>query len=734
MDRTNILLIIGLLCVKGEIIANSKSCGFFIDKEDIFVSAKIHKDTLAEDSINTMHQLQEVIVSSNYSIHKDGIVTYNVATLPNIDKIQTNKLLTLIPGVSKNGEGNYEYLGKPIVFYLNGVRQNLDTKAITALFSSLPASAISNIKVIEVNNGKYRDDGNQVVDIKTKSNISDGSILQGGLSGSFFRHGMGDWGPNVFYMFKKGKWIFYNTASYMSNSNYSFSTDSTQYGTTGYNISHRIKSGGHYNALSYNSKLTYTFRDCNQLDFSTYIYYDFGHLYHRISQNQQRSSVLESSDEYYRYFSNDDLWSGALAYIIPDDKKAFHGTVSLNVMYGGLRTSNKYYEIPAENYYQRSRLKMTGWMNSVLADFGSNFNKFRLMYGWHMQWNWMNDHANYDDTYNNPTSRSWFYGRELITTEYAAAYYDINKHLTLGSGTRVETTNYKLSYKSDGYQTHKDFTDINPYIMFFYNSKNYNLSLVAWKSTARPSYLRMTPGKRKVTDDYYTEGNADLTRTKNYSVNLYNTLFNLININFRYVYYKGAIGQIYQQKNEILYQRSLNFADIENYNLGLSLPIALFHKKLYGQLSANCTYVNFKKFRNGYIPPKGRPTYSWQQGYTLSLGYDATDRLSFDAYADFTPKRKSLFYTSYAKSYAEIGASYQLLSDKSLTVGVEANNIFDSNGNKQDFYFGDNTRRDYVHSKGPSFNFYIRLRLKKGKDVSNEYKEYSPDIKRMTKE
>lgn len=51
MDRTNILLIIGLLCVKGEIIANSKSCGFFIDKEDIFVSAKIHKDTLAEDSI-----------------------------------------------------------------------------------------------------------------------------------------------------------------------------------------------------------------------------------------------------------------------------------------------------------------------------------------------------------------------------------------------------------------------------------------------------------------------------------------------------------------------------------------------------------------------------------------------------------------------------------------------------------------------------------------------------------
>lgn len=731
MNNLKYLTLIGLLCVNGKVIAYDNSAKISEFTNDITNTTNIYKDSLT-DSVQILHELQEVIVNSNFSTHKDGVVTYNVATLPNIDKIQVDKLLTLIPGISKAGDGSYEYLGKPIAFYLNGVKQNLDAKALTALFASLPASVISNVRVVEVNNGKYRDDGNQVVEIKTKSNISDGSILQVGLSGNFFRHGIGDLGPNVFYMFKKGKWLFYNSASYMSNTNYGFSTDSTHY-ATGDEISHSIKSGGHYNALSYNSKLTYTFRNSNQFDFSTYIYYDFGHLYRNIRQNQLQSSAATPSSEYYRYFSNDDLWSGSLAYIIPDEKKAFHGTLSLNVMYGGLRTSNKYYQVPSEDYYQRSRLKMTGWMNSLRADYGSSFSNVRLEYGWHMQWNLMNDYANYSDGNDNPTSKSRFYGRELISTEYAAAYYDITKHLTLGTGARVETTNYKLDYKSDDYQSHKNFTDLNPYLMFFYDSKSYDLSFVAWESTARPSYLKMTPGKRKVTDDYYTQGNADLSRTRKYSVSMYNTFFKLINLNLSYVYYKNAIGQIYQQESGILYQTSLNYADIENYNIGLSLPIALFHKKVYGQLSANCTYVNYKKFRNGYIPPKGRPEHSWQQGYTVSLGYDATDRLSFDAYADFTPKQKSLLFTTRASSYAEVGASYQFLADKRLTVGFEASNIFDSNGNRQDIYFGDNTRRDHVHSKGASFNFYIRLRLKKGKDISGEYKEYSPDIKRMSK-
>lgn len=734
MSRTILLLLSGLFCcISGEIEAYNNILEKSRISNDFSFARKLYNDSLV-DSINYIHQLQEVIVSTNYSSYKDGVVTYNVATLPNIEKIQTDKLLTLIPGISKEGEGNYKYLGKPVVFYMNGVKQNLDSKSTLALFSSLPASIISNIKVVEVNSGKYREDGKQVIEIKTKTNIQEGSIFQGGLSGSSFRHGIESWGPNVFYMFKKGKWLFYNTASYTSNSNYNLSSDSTHYAGNGDETMHGIKSGGHYNALSYNSRLTYIFSSNNQFDFSTYIYYDFGHLHRGINEKLIQSSVTTSSDEDYRYFSNDDMWSGSLSYTIPDDKKAFHGTVSLNVMYGGLRTSNKYYELPSDKYYQRSRLKMTGWMNSLYADFGTTFKKLRLLYGWQFQWNWMNDHANYNDESDMPISRNWFYGRELISTEYAAAYYDISKHLTFGGGARIETTNYKLNYKSDNYLTHKDYTDFNPYLMAFYNSKNYNLSIVASSSVNRPSYLKMMPGKRKVTDDYYTEGNADLSRTKIYSVGLYNTIFKLININLSYGYFKKSIGQIYQQENEVLYQTSLNFADIENYNMSLAIPISLWHKKVYGQLSGNCTYVNFKKFRNGYVPPKDRPTYAWLQSYALSLCYDPTDRLSFNAYADFTPKRKSLLYTSYAKSYAEAGVSYQLLADKSLTIGFDVNNIFDSNGNKQNLYFGDNVRRDYIRSKGPSFNLYVRLRLKRGKDISSEYKEYSPDVRRMSKE
>lgn len=153
MNNLKYLTLIGLLCVNGKVIAYDNSAKISEFTNDITNTTNIYKDSLT-DSVQILHELQEVIVNSNFSTHKDGVVTYNVATLPNIDKIQVDKLLTLIPGISKAGDGSYEYLGKPIAFYLNGVKQNLDAKALTALFASLPASVISNVKVVEVNNGK----------------------------------------------------------------------------------------------------------------------------------------------------------------------------------------------------------------------------------------------------------------------------------------------------------------------------------------------------------------------------------------------------------------------------------------------------------------------------------------------------------------------------------------------------------------------------------------------------
>ncbi len=680
-----------------------------------------------------VHKLPEIAVQGNWIRHKNGNVVVDVSQIPGANTFQVDKLLQQLPGITKSQAGGYELNGRPVVFYLNGVKQNITQQSLDAFLSSMQASTLSEIQLVDINSGKYPADSNHAfVELKTNKNIVDGYSHQFTLSASVFEQGLKSWLPSYFYMVKKGKWMFYNTISFTDNNNYGVSRDSVHY-SNGISYANRMKNGGRYPSVTYNAKWTYTFSNENFLDLSAYVYDDFGHIYSDILSTDYESNLpLMKRILYYKTFENDDLWTGTVSYIVPETKKKFHGTVYYNILYGGLRTDNEYYEF--NNKYQTSNLEMTGWMNTLAADFGTEWDKLRLEYGVNGQYNWLHDDTDYNFVQTGAINRSRFYGREILTSAYLTSYYEFNKKITAAAALRLENTDYKIEYRTENYNSHKNYTNYFPMLYVFYTNEKYNGTFALLAGINRPKYEYMIPGIRKVTETFYTMGNPEANPSKNYSVLFNSVFFKFLNLNLGYTYFKDVSGKVYEERNGILYQHYLNYADVENYKISLNLPFRLFQGKLYGQLLGNCTYVNHKKFFNGYVPPVGRKDNYWLQNYSVSMSYDIAERFNFNAYFQYSPAKNALYYHTCPRTDAEAGISYQFLKKKNLILYFNVGNIFDSNDIKENIYFMDNFRTNVIRRHGPVFTLSVRLKLDKGQKVIEQYKDYMPNVSRMLKD
>ena len=680
------------------------------------------------------HLLNEVSVKGDWIRHKDGNLIIDVSQIPGSQKFQSDKLLRQLPGVTKSSDGGYKLNGRPVIFYINGVKQNVTDRSFDAFLSALPASVVSQIQLIEINNGKYpASSDNAVIELKTQKNVVDGCSHQISFSAGTFNHKLYSLSPSYFYMVKKGRWLFYNTMSFDDDNNYSLAEDSTHY-EDGSAYTDKIKNGGMYPSIQYNAKLTYTLPNDNQIDLSAFIYDDFGHIHSDISSDSYAKEVnVAKEQKLYKTFENDDLWSGTLSYIIPERKKHFYGTLYYNAVYGGLRSDNDYIESVSNYKYQTSNLRMTGWMHTLVADLCSKYNNFRFEYGINEQCNWMHDNTDYYFLPDSKTSASRFYGRELLTSAYLSTYYDYSKHLTLAGSIRMENTDYKLNLKSENDKDHHNYTNYFPTLLGFFNYKKYNGTFGIVTGISRPKYTSMIPGERKVTEIFYTKGNPELEPSKNFSVIFNNTFFKYLYLKLRYSYFKNVSGEVFYNKDNILYQDYLNYANLENYNISLSLPFRLLKGKLYGQFMGYETYVKYKKFLNDYIPPADRHKAFWLQNYNFTMSYDITDRLNFNADADYSPNHDALYCYTYSSANIDANINYSFLKKKNLILYFDVRNMFDSNDSKQKKYFGNNFRYNGTHRNGPVFTLSVRLKLDKGQKVTEEYRDYTTDVSRIQK-
>ncbi|MDR0661736.1 MAG: outer membrane beta-barrel family protein [Prevotellaceae bacterium] len=158
-----------------------------------------------------------------------------------------------------------------------------------------------------------------------------------------------------------------------------------------------------------------------------------------------------------------------------------------------------------------------------------------------------------------------------------------------------------------------------------------------------------------------------------------------------------------------------------------------FNEKIYGQISGYLKKEEFRNLKNGFTPTAGRKKEYINGNIKFNFQYEITNRLSIDCMGTIYPHTELSQTERGHMRQMDIGATYALLANKRLILVLDVQNVFDSNDNSTHIYYDQNYTNMFTHSKGPVFNFGVRLKFNRGKDITNQYKDNTPDMRRLNR-
>lgn len=678
-------------------------------------------------------QIEEITVVRDAIIYKNGSILVNVSQLPGIKNMQANKVLEQLPGVIKTNRDGYTLNGLNATIYINGIKQQISEKSLASYLEALPANVLSEIELVPNTSGNYDASTNAVIHIKTKKNMPEGTYFQIGTSASIFDGDLNNAGGDLFYMVKKKNVLFNSLISYSNDNNFGQSSDSTVY-ASGTTIVNRGHTKGRNNVITSQNNLTLSLNNDHRLDFNVFIYYDIDNYKNYWDSKTVSDNSSVDSRYYYKARGNNDMWSGSIYYTSPQDRN-FKLKTYYTGLYGGIRTKNRHFATLEDNDpYMKSDIGMVGHMHTFAADMeNAASSNISFLYGAKLNLNIVNDHADYQDVSDNTYfSRSKFRGQEIIPAGYFMTRYSLTKSFSMMASARVEHTDYKLNLKSESLTHSNSYTNFFPSTVLYMNTQKYNGTLGFYSGISRPNYEWLLPGIRYVNDYYYTEGNPYLDPMKFYYVAFNNRFLKLFQLNLRYERLNNLYGAVYMKDgNSSIYRTYLNYADLNRYYIGITLPYRFLNGKLYGQLMGTIRWEEYRNFKNNFELPEGRKSRFFNSNIRFNLLYDITDRLSSNFIARIDPNYKNIQVETKTVYNIDLGFYYSFLAKKNLILGLNASNLFNSADSKQDIYFLDNFRHSYNRIKGPVFNISLKLRINKGQNVMDEYQNKTPAIERM---
>lgn len=660
--------------------------------------------------------MDEVVVRTEWIYQRDGNTIVDISQIANAENVYTDRILKQLPGVMKTSNEGYTLNGKPAVVFINGVKQNIPAKSLAAFLSSLPANAVTSVELIDINTGKYAANIEAVIDIKMKSDAPLGSSFQPYAFVSHHPDGVQDVGGNLFYMVKKNRILFHNTLAYSNERIYAESNDSLILGSQRI-FSNTLLKKGRTNVITYHGLLTYQLNKDRTLRLGTFIYTDYGRP--KTSWQSNSNAGWESGK------THDDLYNLSATYTIPASQKAFNGSMSYAISYGGRSADTDYFS-QSTTPYRNSHIRMRGWMHALSADFTSNFDQWLFTYGTRIERNSLTDKTEHLALLN-PMQLD-FAGAEWLTSLYAQMRYRLTSKMNIRVGARLENTHYE--YELDGATIRKQYTNVFPSLLFYYNTKSYNLVAGFQSFINRPHYEKMLPGRRFINESIVSEGRPDIKPTRTYRWLLYNTLFQYAKFNLSYSIVKDYQGALYKQENNMLLQSYYNILDWKVFAVNVTLPFAALQRKLMGQVVIGAYHNSVMRTLNGFTLPTERPTHYWKYSFGTSINYAPSDRFSVLLDGSFTPRTsQTLIETAWDTGWS-LEASYAFLQKKNLILSVRTYNVFDDNDVTTN-YFLNNRYHLTSFSSSPVFEISLKLRLNRGQSVTDEYREYRPNASRM---
>lgn len=660
----------------------------------LFPLAASAQEEPADSLIVPGYDLDELVIEAERPVvQSDGAkLTYNVDEDPAADSSNALEMLKKVPMVSVDGDGNVRLNGsQAFKFQVNGLENPMLQQYASQILQAMPGKAIVKIEVITEPGAKEDAEGAVgIINI-----ITERAQSEDGYSGSIsLQAGTQGLTPSIYAIGKKNKVTVSANLSYQwgfipqkgeSNSTARYlDSGTTLTSVTGQRAKHHYV-GGNFN-------LSWEPNPDNLFTAGANVFYVDASL----SSLYNRSSMLGAGGAPIWNFMQDG--SGAMGILNVSANAAYKhnfghqgNSLVISYLYNFGRTNimidrfySEYTNYQPESLYQNQGSRLFNRGHTLQADYSNDFSsehhKLEVGAKGIFRHNTAISHYLFGNEPQamiaDPDMESNILQPQNIYAGYAS-YTGSYSRFGVTAGIRYEHTRMGITDRYDMARSFRNrLNDWVPNAALTYNfSPASNLRLAYQMRISRPSIDQVNPFALTFSPYEVRKGNIDLTSERNHIVSLKYSAFGRV--------VGGSVGIEYNRSDNAISgftyldrQDGMNTIVTTYANIGKKQDVALnalfnwsIIRNMSLMLNGRVAYNSIK------APAEGFSNHGWSGNIGMNWNYTAADVYKFSAYGMWNSRSVSVQGYNSGFYYYGLGASRDFLKDKSLTVGVSANNF-----------------------------------------------------------
>ncbi len=659
------------------------------------------------------------------SITDEGNIRFNVSQIKGNVGADITNVLNKLPGVTASQKQGLTLNGQQATLYIDGRKQNLSASQAISLLKAMPVENVDNVELNSFTSSSYDATTGPVINISTTKRQNDGWNMSINGAGTVDRHNNWDGGGSAYIIARSGNVNIYGMLDYANGVISYDQQDSTIYNNADYLLENR-DSYSRSNTYSAMANVEWMIKPNHSLNFNLYAYKE--RMNSDVTDNSLYSLNNSISSTVKDGITDDDLYSGTIEYAA-----TLSETLKLKLNYGliyGSNTVSDGYFIDGSNLY--TNYKTAGTQHIIKGDLTKTFSRTSLSAGLKMDIGNLKNNVEYSGnipTWIAPTND--FGANENLYALYLSATHKFNKKFYMAAGVRGEATHYTTMNNSSAGKANNTYFNLFPTLSFTHKAKNISQTLYFVSGISRPDYSYLYPGARYETTHSYSVGNPYLKPTKAYSIKY---------VGYYWTYARLALGYqrnsdlytslLQQQADNITAYTYMNYADRNLYFAEVTIPFALFKRKLYGNIEVAVNYNQLINPKNGYEIPYAKATF-WDTKISGFVQYDATDRLSFNSQFAYYPKRTTAQYVQQPYWWLDFGVDYYLTKKKDWLISLSVEDVANKLQQDRTYYYSTSTKYRHTKSVTQLVRFRLTWKFGKGKKVNDEQRSVSNDMGRF---
>ena len=711
---------------KGEFsFVNLKSSNYTIEIISIFTedyrqTIVLNKDYLLNKIVLTekTNNLNEVIISSKNKpiIQKNDGTILNVANSDLKNKDNALSIIKYAPSISTNN-GIQIFGNDEVEIQMNGKILNIEKGKNAIFLSSLKASEIKKIEIIDKPSSSLQ--GNKIVTINIITKNNDG--LTGNFStntqyNSFFGNSNDG---SLFY--SKNKFRLYSMAYFSNHKTKYYGSNSQESPNLSYNsqesgeLNREEKNfvfGGDYN---FNDKESISFiydnTQDNDKNHKRNIFTNVNPItsYNTISSNNNLEQFDKTNTFSINYEKKLDTLNSninvLLDYANNNYKNPTHQTN--NYFLDHIQTnifSNQQYDNSTNNIYSLAFNIKKYFINKNELAIGSKAsyikNNFNYLY-----FDEINENQVINDSYSNK-----FYFNQYLYSIFANYTMKKNKS-NYSFGVRLEYNDNKYNNILTSGQSNNFFL-LPTYLHSIKINDNNKIYYYFTKRITRPSNNSYNPTYIQNSPINGSRGNNNLNTTELFRFQTGYTYKNKYKLDFQYNYIENNVFALPTLNNNVIVSNLLNGGYRNNYYIFITIPLKVgdwweINNKI------NFAHFDFKYYESNY--------HSWYNNIEIYNTFHLPKNIELEINYTYTSNYKSLYINNKYVNNLNCTVNYPINKNWKINLGI--NDIFNSIRNSSSYQFNNINNYTFKKFNTRSAFFSISYNFSSGKEVNDTTKK-----------